>query len=108
MGDIDFNGGFLEVSRAVVMGKETMTKSNKIRRVDMSRQLQEELKGVKEIRQTEAMNNGQDLAPSVLLFSEGVRWNERKFQAWMVSMFREGGGFHDRHRFVSLLIDQAN
>jgi integrase len=35
-GDIDFHGGFIEVRRAVVLGKEATTKSHKIRRVDMS------------------------------------------------------------------------
>jgi integrase len=62
-GDIDFNGEFIEVHRGVVMGKETTTKSDKIRRIDMSRQLQEELKRLKAIRQIKAMNYARELAP---------------------------------------------
>jgi len=45
------------------MGKETTTKSDKIRRIDMSRQLQEELKRLKAIRQIKAMNYARELAP---------------------------------------------
>ena len=57
------------------MGKETTTKSDKIRRIDMSRQLQEELKRLKAIRQIKAMNYARELAPYTfvsLLIKQGA------------------------------------
>ena len=111
--DIDFNGGFLEVRRAVVMGKETTTKSHKIRRVDMSRQLQEELKRLKEIREMEGMSrpSGGE-SPWVFLSPEGHRWDERNLRrGWYRCLERAGVRevrFHDmRHTFVSLLIKKG-
>ena len=110
-GDIDFHGGFIEVRRAVVMGRETTTKSHKIRRVDMSRQLMEELKRRKEIRQLEAMN-GKELLPWVFLSPGGVRLDERNLRRAWYRCLEQGGirtvRFHDlRHTFVSLLIQKG-
>jgi integrase len=62
--DVDFNGQFIEVRRSVVLGQETTTKSHKIRRVEMSQQLQDTLK---EIRQLEAMAQGRETPPWVFL-----------------------------------------
>ena len=111
-GDIDFHGEFMEVRRAVVMGKETTTKSHKIRRVDMSRQLQDELKRLKEVRQLEAMNEGREPAPWVFLSPEGLRWEERNLRRGWYRCLEQAGvrkvRFHDlRHTFVSLLIKQG-
>ncbi len=111
-GDIDFNGGFLEVRRAVVMRKETTTKSHKIRRVDMSRQLQEELRRLKEIRQLEAMNSGTEMALWVFLSPEGQRWDDRNLRRTWYRCLEKAEirtvRFHDlRHSFVSLLINQG-
>lgn len=69
--DVDFHGGYIEVRRGIVMGEETTTKSHKIRRIDMSRQLQEELKRVKEIRQLDALANNSKMPPWVFLSPEG-------------------------------------
>lgn len=111
-GDIDFNGGFLEVRQAVVMRKETTTKSHKIRRVDMSRQLQEELRRLKEIRQLEAMNKGTELPLWAFLSPEGQRWDDRNLRrAWYRCLEKaeiRWVRFHDlRHSFVSLLIQSG-
>jgi len=108
-GDLDFHGGFIEVRRAVVMGKETTTKSHKIRRVDMSRQLHDELQRLKEIRQIEAMNSGTELPPWVFLSPEGVRWGERNLRRRWYRCLEKAEirtvRFHDlRHTYVSLLI----
>ena len=110
-GDIDFNGGFIEVRRAVVMRKETTTKSHKIRRVDMSRQLQDGLKRLKEIRLLEAMDKGIELAPWVFLSPEGVRWDDGNLRRGWYRCLEQAeirkGCFHDlRHTFVSLLVKQ--
>ena len=57
-GDIDFNGRFIEVRHSVVLGFETTTKSHKIRRVEMSKQLHDTLKQLREVRHLEAMSMG--------------------------------------------------
>jgi hypothetical protein len=110
VGDIDFHGGFIEVRRAVVMGRETTTKSHKIRRVDMSRQLMAELKRRNEIRQLEAMN-GKELLPWVFLSPGGIRLDERNLRRSWYRCLEEAEitvRFHDlRHTFVSLLIQKG-
>ena len=70
-GDVDFHGGFVEVRRAVVMGQETTTKSHKIRRVEMSPQLQTVLKRIKEVRALESMAHGKNMEPWVFLSPKG-------------------------------------
>ena len=94
------------------MGKETTTKSHKIRRVDMSRQLQAELKQAKEICQIEAMSSGEELRPEVFLSPEGFRWDARNLRRGWYRILEHMGirevRIHDlRHTFISLLIEQG-
>ncbi len=111
-GDIDFHGGFLEVRRGVVLRQETTPKSHKIRRVDMSQQLQATLKNVKELRQLEAMAEGRELAPWVFLAKGGNRWDDRHLRRVWVKCL-DGSGlrqvrFHDlRHTYASELAEQG-
>jgi integrase len=56
-GDIDFHGRFIEIRRGYVRGRIQTTKSGKIRRVDMSLQLTEDLK----VHRTESMKKGLSL-----------------------------------------------
>ena len=105
-GDVDFNGDLIEVRRAVVPGEETTTKSHKIRRVDMSRQLQAALKRLKELHQLEAMSEGKPVQPWVFLSPEGRRWDERNLRRGWDRCLEAAGirevRFHDlRHTFVS-------
>jgi len=111
-GDVDFHGGFCEVRRGVVLGQETTPKSHKIRRVDMSHQLQATLKSVKELRQLEAMAEGRELAPWVFLDKRGNRWKERHLRrvwvkCWEAAELRHVR-FHDlRHTYASELAEQG-
>jgi integrase len=107
-GDIDFRGRFIEVRRSVVLGQETTTKSHKIRRVEMSQQLHDTLKRVREIRQLNGMAEGTEVLPWVFLSPEGKRWDERNLRrGWYACLEKAESRavrFHDlRHTFISLL-----
>ncbi len=111
-GDVDFHGRFIEVRHSVVLGQETTTKSHKIRRVELSQQLDDTLKRLREIRQLEAMAKGTDVAASVFLSPEGKRWDERNLRRSWYRCLEKAEirkiRFHDlRHTFVSLLIQHG-
>jgi integrase len=111
-GDVDFHGDFIEVRRAVVLGQETTTKSHKIRRVEMSPQLQAVLKRLKEIRELESMAQGENLEPWVFLSPGGKLWDERNLRRGWYRCLEKAEirkvRFHDlRHSYVSLLIEQG-
>jgi integrase len=107
--EVDFHGGFLEVRRAVVMGDITTPKNDKIRRVDMSPQLADMLRRLKELRQLESMAHGTAIPEWVFLSPEGLRWEERNLRRGWYRLLSHAGlrrvRFHDlRHTWVSLLI----
>ena len=107
--EVDFHGGFLEVRRAVVMGDITTPKNHKIRRVDISPQLAETLRRLKELRQLESMAHGTAIPEWVFLSPEGLRWEERNLRRGWYRLLSHAGlrrvRFHDlRHTWVSLLI----
>jgi len=108
-GNVDFHGSFLEVRHAVVLGEETDTKSHKIRRVDLSPQLADTLRRLKEVRQCEAMATEKVMPTWVFLSPEGARWDERNLRRGWYRLLSRAGirkvRFHDlRHTWVSLLI----
>ena len=78
--DVDFTGRFIEVRRSVVLREETTTKSHRIRRVEMSAQLCETLKRLKEIRQLEAMAQGRELLPCVFASPQQQRRDDRNLR----------------------------
>ncbi len=109
---LDSRRGFIEVRRGVVLRQEITTKSHKIRRVDMSHQLQETLHALKEVRQLEAMSKGQDMVPWVFVSPTVTRWDNRNLRrGW--SRCLEAAGirhirFHDlRHTYASTLAQQG-
>jgi integrase len=69
-GDLDFNGGFIEVRRAYSRGRLTSPKSGKGRRVDMSSGLAENLKQYLTVRKRKALKNGWEEPPELLFYSE--------------------------------------
>jgi integrase len=110
--DVDFHGRFIEVRHSVVLGEETTTKSHKIRRVEMSSQLQSVLRRLREIRELEAMATNEAVLPWVFLSPERQRLDERNLRrGWYRCLERAGirkVRFHDlRHSFISLLIEQG-
>jgi integrase len=63
-GDLDFQGRFIDVRRSVGDGgRVELPKNKRIRRVDMSRQLAEELQRLKTARAEEALAKGWGQVP---------------------------------------------
>jgi integrase len=111
-GDVDLRGRFIEVRRSVVLCQEATTKSHKIRRVEMSQQLHDTLKRMKEIRQLEAMSNSSDMLPWVFLSPQHHRWDDRNLRRAWYQLLEKAElrqvRVHDlRHTYVSLLIEQG-
>lgn len=112
--DVDFNGRFIEVRRNLVRGKFTTPKNGKSRRVDMSRQLTETLKGLLLKRKEEALRSGAGKVEG-LIFStpEGTPLDHNNLRKRFFYRALEVAGlrrvrFHDvRHSFASLLIQQG-
>jgi integrase len=69
-GDLDFNGGFIEVRRSCSRGRITTTKSGKIRRVDMSKELLSDLKNYLLMRKKDSLRNGWGEPPEFLFYNE--------------------------------------
>jgi integrase len=111
-GDLDFRGQFIEVRRAIVRRQVTTTKTHKIRRVDMSPQLAQVLKTLKETRTLEAAINENELIQWIFIGPAHRRMgNElvrKAFQACLTAAGLRHVRFHDlRHTFASLLIQQG-
>ncbi|MFH1672178.1 MAG: site-specific integrase [Pseudomonadota bacterium] len=69
-GDVDFNGGFIEVKRNSVRGAITTPKNGKTRRVDMSGQLADVLKAHLTERKKETLKSGWKEPPEWLFYNE--------------------------------------
>ncbi len=109
-GDVDFNGGFLEVRRAIVRRQETTTKNHKIRRVDMTPQLAEVLHQLKETRRLEASMREKPMSEKdpVFMTAAWTRWDDanlrKAFQRCLTAAGIRRVRFHDlRHTYASLM-----
>ena len=79
-GDLDFNGGFIEIRRAFSRNRLTTPKSGKGRRVDMSKGLAETLRQHLTDRKKEALRKGWGEPPELLFYSTtGTRIDINKF-----------------------------
>ena len=110
-GDVDFHGQFIEVRRAIVRRQETTTKTHKIRRVDMSPQLAQTLKALKETRDLEAGMAGHSVLEWIFLGPTRQRMSNelvrKAFRCCLTAAELRQVRFHDlRHTFASLLIQQ--
>lgn len=70
-GDVDWNSKFIIVQRSYKLGRITPTKTGKTRRVDMSDQLIETLKGLQVHRKKEALKTGQGEVREVIFHRGG-------------------------------------
>ena len=113
-GDVELEERYLLVRRAVVRGIVGLPKSGKIRRIDLSTQLCTELQSRREVRELEALANGETfrLDEPVFLSPMGLRWDERNLEKpWHRALKASGVRkirLHDlRHTFASQLIEQG-
>jgi integrase len=113
-GDEDFAGRFIEVRRTVRdSGRVALPQNGKIRRVDMSRQLTEELRRLRAEQSREALANGWEAVPLVFVTSKGkpirlVNFRRRVFEP----VLRTAGPRHLkihglRHTYASRLLQQG-
>ena len=113
-GDIDFRGGFIEVRRAFTKGGITTPKNDKIRRVDMSRQLSDTLRALHTERKREALSKGWKEIPELVFVNEDGRLinsfnlRPRVFHKALAKAGLRRIRIHDlRHTFASLLIQNG-
>jgi integrase len=112
--DVDWNGKFIIVRRSVKAGKVSPTKTDKIRRVDMSDTLISELSELKRRRKEEYLSKGINQIPDwVFCNSDGGPIDIQNLKNRHFNKCLEKAGlhrirFHDlRHTFASLLLQNG-
>jgi integrase len=116
-GDIDFNGRFITIQRGISRGKIETPKNGKSRRVDMSLQLTQALKSLKDQGVTQIVvpiTRSEETAkePSEWVFTNGLgglidvnNWRRRVFNKALKKAGLRKIRIHDlRHTYASLLI----
>jgi integrase len=114
-GDLDFNGRFIDVRRSVADGgRVELPKNKRIRRVDMSRQLAEELQRLKAERAQEALAKAWGEIPKWVFCNEDGKplwksdFERRVFHKIFVKAALRRIRFHDlRHTFASRLLQNG-
>lgn len=123
-GDIDLNGKFLIVRRNYTGGRIEKTKTDQVRRVDLSDALLHELQSLKRRRQAEYLAEGKNEIPEWAFLSRGRRLKDgerdegqqlemhnmksRYFHKCLEKAGLRRIRFHDlRHTFASLLIQNG-
>jgi integrase len=114
-GDLDFNGGFIEIRRAYSRDRLTTPKSGKSRRVDMSNGLAETLKQHLINRKKESLKKGWGEPPEWLFYSTaGTRIDINNLRKQVFYKCLEKAGLrririHDlRHTYATLRISKGD
>ncbi len=107
--DVDFGQRVLLVRRSARRGRTSVPKNGKARRVDMSRQLSDALRGWKTLRDVEAAVEGQEPSPWVFPALATDRCAQDTFRRrWRRILDRAGVRYRKlhalRHTYASLLI----
>ena len=113
-GDIDFFNKLIVVRRSVVRRRIQATKSDKIRRVDMSDSLFTVLRGLRKKRRQEWLAKGKNEIPEWVFcarngnFMDPYNLKDRYFYKCLEKAGLRRVRFHDlRHTFATLLIEQG-
>jgi len=111
-GDIDWNGRFINVQRSYKRGRLTGTKTGKKRRVDMSRQLTEELQSLLTQRKREALQDGTGQVAEVIFHKNGEPMAQNSVRYVFKKILRKAGlrdmRLHGtRHSYASILLSQG-
>jgi len=114
-GDLDFNGGFIEIRRAFSRAQLTTPKSGKSRRVDMSNGLAVVLKQYLIDRKKEALKKGWGEPPELLFYNMiGSKIDTHKLRGRVFYKCLEKAGLrrvriHDlRHTYATLRISKGD
>ena len=112
--DIDFFGKFITVRRAVVRRRIVETKTDKVRKIDMSDALAAELKKLKRHRQEQWLAKGQTEIPKWVFCAENGNFfdpfnlKDRYFYKCLEKAGLRRIRFHDlRHTFATLLLQNG-
>lgn len=115
LGDLDLNGNFIEVRRSYTKGHLTTTKSGKIRRVDMSKELSETLKAYLVERKKETLKKGWKELPEWLFYNSAGKMvdpdllRRRVFLKILEKAELRHIRMHDlRHTYASLRISKGD
>ncbi len=113
--DLDFEGRFIKVRRNYVRGRITSTKSNKMRKVDMSPQLANVLKSYLTERKEEALKKGWGRPPEWLFYTEKghlinpEHLSSKSFRKWLKRAGLRKITFHDlRHTYATLRLQKGD
>lgn len=114
-GDLDFAGRFIEVRRQHTRGSFAPTKSGRLRRVDMSRQLCEALRQAQDSRRVELAVKGRERDPEELVFrnSAGSPLGESNVRKRILRPCLQQAELRQihphllRHTFASLLLSNG-
>ncbi len=115
-GDFDENGKFLVVRRGIVRGKINLTKSGKVRKVDVSDSLMSALLDLRRKRKEALLARGQNELPATDWifeneeggFHDMKNLKKRHFQKCLEKAGLRQIRFHDlRHTFASLLLQNG-
>jgi integrase len=114
-GDLDFNGGFIEVRRNYTKGHLTSSKTGRIRRVDMSKELSETLKNYLVDRKKDTLKHGWKETPEFLFYNEVGRMvdpdhlRRRVFSKILEKAELRHIRIHDlRHTYATLRISKGD
>lgn len=111
-GDIDWNSKSVQVQRSFRHGKLTGTKTRKSRRVDMSDQLVEELRGLLTNRKKEAMATGTGEVVETIFHTSGKPTSQNTIRNIWKRLLKKAQlrnmRFHDiRHTYASILLSRG-
>jgi integrase len=110
--DVDWNGKFIRVERSYKLGRISATKTGKARRVDMSDQLCETLKGLYPQAKKDGFRMGLGEAVEVIFHRDGAPMEQnyirRVFKRILEKAKLREIRFHDiRHTYASLLLSDG-